>query len=228
MKAKLWHLNSLLYLALLLALLSSLGHVAYAFTTVNGANWTEAYVSAVAIDIGLLALAAGINQRKGQRRDTRWLWAGVIFFSAISTYANWLAGLAHVKPFEQELGRFAAWLVTLRPILLSAVLPILVIYLSEIVSGNYQVDQEQAKREARKQARREGISPNEPSDVGTLTQANEVRQATKQERMTQARAMLHEGMSQAEVATSLRLSRSTIKRYARELNGKVNEPEVTL
>ena len=121
MKAKLWNLNTLLYVALLLALLSSLGHVAFAFSTVNGGNWTEAYLSAIAIDVGLLGLAAGINLRKAQHRGTKWLWAGVIFFSAISTYANWLAGLAHVKAFDNELGKTAAWLVSLRPILLSAV-----------------------------------------------------------------------------------------------------------
>lgn len=223
MKAKLWHLNSLLYVALLLALLSSLGHVAYAFTTVNGANWTEAYISAVAIDIGLLALAAGINQRKGQRRPTRWLWAGVIFFSAISTYANWLAGLAHVKPFETELGRFAAWLVTLRPILLSAVLPILVIYLSEIVSGNYHVDQEQARKEARKQAKKTETSANEPfvpGDLAALERANETRQANVSQRREQVLTLHRAGVDRETIAGELGVSLSTVKRDLRSLNGR--------
>lgn len=222
MKAKLWHLNSLLYLALLLALLSSLGHVAYAFSTVNGDNWTEAYISAVAIDIGLLALAAGINQRKGQRRDTKWLWAGVIFFSAISTYANWLAGLAHVKPFEQELGRLAAWLVTLRPILLSAVLPILVIYLSEIVSGNYQVDQEQAKREARKRDREADKWANVPDSVSPLGQANDAKQTVIVQRRDKVLELLGQGQGPGDIAQALEVSVKTIRRDIEALNGRAN------
>lgn len=227
MKEKLWHLNSLLYLALLLALLSSLGHVAYAFTTVNGANWTEAYISAVAIDIGLLALAAGINQRKGQRRDTRWLWAGVIFFSAISTYANWLAGLAHVKPFGQELGRFAAWLVTLRPILLSAVLPILVIYLSEIVSGNYQVDQEQARKEARKQAKKNENTAFVPGDLAALDRANDAKRAAIAQRRDRVLDLLGQGQGPGDIAAALEVSVKTIRRDIEAVSGRTNGHGVT-
>lgn len=220
MKAKFWHLNSLLYLALLLALLSSLGHVAFAFSTVNGDNWAEAYISAVAIDIGLLALAAGINQRKGQRRDTRWLWAGVIFFSAISTYGNWLAGLSHVKPLNAELGRFAAWLVTLRPILLSAVLPILVIYLSEIVSGNYQVDQEQAKREARKRDKLAESTAFVPGDLSQLDKANDAKQAAIVQRRDKVLELMGQGQQPGDIAQALDVSIKTIRRDIEALNGR--------
>lgn len=219
MKAKLWHLNSLLYLALLLALLSSLGHVAFAFSTVNGQNWTEAYISAVAIDVGLVTLAAGINQRKTQRRATTILWAGVGFFSLISIYANWLAGLAHVADIP---GHSDSWLVSLRPILLSAVLPVLVIYLSEIASGNHQVDQAAAQRELKRQAKRESIWANEPGSVDTLTLANENRADQKAERMNQALDLLRQGMSRPAVASELGVSVSTVKRYAKELNGRAH------
>ena len=156
----------LLWVALVLALASSLGHVAYAFSTVNGGNWVEAYISAVAIDLGLLALAHGIAKRRSDRRGTSSLWGGVVLFSLISTYANWLAGIMHIRPVEVELSRVGQALVSLRPLLLSAVLPVLVIYLSEIVSGNHQVEVKAAEREAQRaeRSRVKGGSngPNDP------------------------------------------------------------------
>lgn len=246
MKAKVFNLNNLLYLALILALVSSLGHVAFAFSTVNGSNWIEAYISAIAIDLGMLALAAGINKRKKERRSTKTLWAGVILFSIISTYANWLAGIIHVTPLDTDVSQIGAWLVSLRPILLSSVLPLLVIYLSEIVSGNYQVE----LNEAQKQAKRSGperpkvsrdtspmvsnsqmIPVNDTND-DTLTQAGDTtddplavardtKKAQADERREKVLSLLNSGMSQASIASELGVSIATIKRDTKSLNGQV-------
>jgi hypothetical protein len=88
------------------------------------------YIQAVAVDIGLLALALGIQARKRQKRGTRVLWAGVILFTVVSTYANLLHGLF----FQSDMALEGwAWLVSLRPLVLSGVLPLPVLYLSEIV-----------------------------------------------------------------------------------------------
>lgn len=215
---RLWNLNTLLYVALLLALLSSLGHVAFAFSTVNGGNWIEAYISAVSIDVGLLALAAGINQRKANDRSAKWLWVGVVFFSAISTYANWLAGLAHVKDLETELGKSALWLVSLRPILLSAVLPILVIYLSEIVSSNYQTDQLAARKLKAPKVKADTLS--DTNDV-VLKRRKEKLSGKKNERLEVVSTLMHQGLTQAQIAKETGASVATIKRDYKELqNGK--------
>lgn len=215
---RLWNLNTLLYVALLLALLSSLGHVAFAFSTVNGGNWIEAYISAVSIDVGLLALAAGINQRKANDRSAKWLWVGVVFFSAISTYANWLAGLAHVKDLETELGKSALWLVSLRPILLSAVLPILVIYLSEIVSSNYQTDQLAARK--LKAPKVKADTSNDTNDI-VLKRRKEKLSGKKNERLEVVSTLMHQGYTQAQIAEHTGASVATIKRDYKELqNGK--------
>lgn len=56
-----------------------------------------------------------------------------------------------------------------------------------------------------------------------LEQANETRQGQKAERMNQALDLLNQGMSQAQVSSELGVSVSTVKRYARELNGKVSQ-----
>lgn len=230
MKAKIVSLNTLLYVALILALLSSLNHVALAFATTNGNNWIEAYVSAVAIDLGLLALAAGINKRKISQRTTWTLWGGVVVFSIISTYANWLSGIIHVMPLAPDVGSIGKWLVSLRPILLSGVLPLLVIYLSEIVSGNYQLELTEAQRQAKKVSREHvptvsnsQIEPINQPGVDTLIQAREAKQALIDERRVEVLSRLQKGMSQPAIADELKVSLATVKRDTAKLNGVARE-----
>ena len=237
----LFSLQNLLYTALVLALLSSLEHVAFAFATTNGNNWYEAYISAVAIDLGLLALAAGINKRKTENRSTKTLWGGVILFSVISTYANWLAGIAHVVAIDVSLdtmaGQANGWLVSLRPILLSGVLPILVIYLSEIVSGNYRVDLAEAQKQAKKVSRTTAGEPGSPADapvhkppseqteaerLANLVQAERTKAQTRAGRREQVSDLLQQEQSQAAIARALGVHPSTIKRDIKALNGAAN------
>lgn len=223
-----WTIQTLLYIALILALLASLKHVAFAFATTNGGDWFEAYVSAIAIDLGMLALAAGINRQRYHKRPTKWLWLGVATFSVISTYANWIAGIVHVTPIDVELGSMAQWLVSLRPIVLSGVLPLLVIYLSEIVSGDYRESQIIADKEAKKAAKVQVHSANDtiepafvPGDTVALEKANQVKQETIETRRQEVLIHANNGMTQAEIAELTGYSLSTVKRDLKQLNGKV-------
>lgn len=223
MKDKFFNLTNLLYLALVLALFASLNHVAYAFSTVNGGNQFEAYVSAIAIDLGLLALAAGINKRKRERRSVRWLWFGVALFSVISTYANWLAGTVHVGPLQANMTGFGSFLVTLRPVLLSAVLPTLVIFLSEVVSGDHQRQVIVAEREAKKEAKKQNLPAFEPGDANALNQANEAKQMNVTRRRERLLELVHQDMSHSDLARELGVSLSTVKRDLRAVqNGHTN------
>lgn len=133
-----------LWLALGLALLGSLTHVAWAFSTLEpgSGSWprTVATLEAIAVDVGLAALAFGIQQRRRQNRSARVLWIGIGLFSAVSTYANLLHGFAFSGPVT--LGDAPAWLGSLRPWLLSGVLPLLVLYLSEVVSEDVRHEAE--------------------------------------------------------------------------------------
>lgn len=234
-------IRSLLYLALVLALGASLGHVAYAFATVNDGSMITGYMSAVAIDIGLLALAAGINIRKANNRPVRWLWVGVILFSLISVFANWLAGISHLTPIVADVGSFGRWLVSLRPILLSGVLPLLVIYLSEIVSSDYQNDQIVAQRLAQKEARKAKLGASDTGHVipgeqsveerkAHLNDANETRQAHIDQRRARVAALTSEGMSQAAIADELGVSMATVKRDAKSIKEEIrpNRSEVII
>lgn len=216
-------IRSLLYLALILALASSLSHIAFAFSTVNGGSLFAGYMSGFSIDLGLVALAIGINRRKAHDRPTRWLWVGVVLFSLISVYANWLSGIAHLTGIVADVGSFGLGLVSLRPILLSGVLPLLVIYLSEIVSSDYQNDQAVAAKQAQKEERAAKRGANDtghkrPDEQSLeemkahLDQANDTKRAIMDQRRARVRAFLSEGMSQSEIAKELGVSTATVKR----------------
>lgn len=118
----------LLWLALILALVGSLRHVAWTFTSIDGVEFWG-LLQALAVDVGLFTLALGIAQRRGKHLPTFWLWCGVVLFSAISIYANLAYGLRFV------LNTLPAWIDNTRPYVLAATLPVLVLYLAEIVGG---------------------------------------------------------------------------------------------
>jgi hypothetical protein len=120
-----------LWLALVLALVGSLRHVAWTFSTLEGDNMVAGYIQAIAIDVGLFALAFGVQQRKRTGKSARWLWLGVVLFSAISAYANLLHGLHYTSPESFD------WWAQARPYLLAGALPLLVFYLSEILSSGH-------------------------------------------------------------------------------------------
>ena len=117
----------LLWTALVLALVGTLKHTAWAFATLEGGDMLSGLVQAAALDVGMVALALGIQARKRAGERTRWLWSGAGAFCTLSVYANFLHGYAHQSTLDAPL---AAW----RPGLLAAVLPLMLFYLVEIVS----------------------------------------------------------------------------------------------
>lgn len=139
----------LLWVALAGAMIGSIQHVAWSFASLSGGNMTFGYIQAGAVDIGILALAYGVQIRKRVKRSTRRLWVGVVVFSLVSTYANLLYGLAHLS--DIGVGPIADW----RPYVLSAVLPLMVIYLSEVVSEDVQHAVEEAEKERKREQRRQ-------------------------------------------------------------------------
>lgn len=218
---KFFTINTLLYLALIMALVASLKHVAYAFSTTNGSDWIESYISAITIDLGLLALAAAIAYRARIKRSTWPMWMGVLLFSLISTYANWLSGIVHVTPITVQVGRLGEWLINLRPIILSAVLPILVIYLSEIVSHDHQADILQAEKEAQREARKQKQPANGkfiPGDLDSLELANEKRFQTMEERREYVAELLEQGLKRKEIIDLTGISSSTLHRDVQAIN----------
>ncbi len=142
-------IRAALWLALFGAMFGSVQHVAWSFATLSNGNMLSGYIQAIATDIGIAALAFGIQQRKRQRRATLLLWVIMLMFAGVSVYANLLYGLAHlhdigVGPLEKA-----------RPFIMSAVLPLMVLSLAEVVSEDIQHAAKEADKERQRVARRE-------------------------------------------------------------------------
>jgi hypothetical protein len=116
-----------LWLALALALFGTIGNTAWAFGTVDSGEQWMSYVKAIALDVGMVALAATLAQRKRAGQSSRLLWLTVGGFVVGSMYANYLHGQEHLVPLTANL---ESW----RPVILSALLPVMLFALVEIVS----------------------------------------------------------------------------------------------
>lgn len=222
--------QAVLWLSLGLALAGSIKHVAWAFATLENGDLVSGYIQALAVDAGLFGLAFGIQRRKKQKRHTRGLWGGVVLFSLISAYANLLHGLAFATPIPvvlgewsnmQAAGAFFDFAPALRPFLLSSVLPLLVIYLTEVVSEDREfmvaAEARREKREGKKKAT--GIIPT-PEQAAIAREAlAEQRALSKQETLDMMVAILqeHPDISPTKLAKWVGRSRSTVYNYLNEL-----------
>lgn len=206
---KLLNVQSLLWLALALALAGSLKHLAAIFASVDG-NTLMGLLQAVAVDTGLFALSFSLRGRKAEKRGVKILWLGIVIFTGISVYGNYAYGLLATGE------TLPGWIVASRPIVLAASLPILVLYLAELVSDNQQ---HAARKEAKHAVKETGKSSNSlPLDL-----ANIERQAAKQVKMAELVTILNGNpdASNSELASLLNVSRATVRNYKQELNGQV-------
>ena len=124
-------------------------------------------------------------------------------------------------------GILPGWIANSRPYILAGSLPILVLFLSELLSDDRQHATAQAAKEAKRAAKQATFSANDtipdtfiPGDPGALNKANDTRQAKIEARRSQVLTMLGEGHTQAQIAESLGVSLETIKRDTKALNGQ--------
>lgn len=143
-----------LWLALATVLAASAVHVAGTFSTLEPGGALPvlarlgpytAVLAAVAVDLGLIALTWGIGSRKRAEPDKRpWdLWVGVAIFGVLSALANFDHALTVVGqhvPYAVGMGETgaAAWgdldkYTRAKVIALSAMLPLLAIYLTRVI-----------------------------------------------------------------------------------------------
>lgn len=133
--------QTFLRFSLIFVLIGSLRHVAWGFSTLeNSGSWSLfwGYFQAIAIDLVVIALAYGIEQRKKATLPTGWYWVGIVGFVLVSTYANLLYGLVFsikVIP-SKDWPQLGLWMVNLKPFVLSGVLPIMLVYISHITAGS--------------------------------------------------------------------------------------------
>jgi hypothetical protein len=205
----------LLWLSLVLALAGALKHLAGIFASIDG-NVILGWLQAIAIDAGLFALAYSIRVRKVAKRSVKPLWIGVTVFTGISVYGNLSYGLLAID------GNLPMWIVASKPYILAASLPVLVLFLSELLSDDRQHASEVAEREARKVTKSSGNTVYSLSPLATL---NAEKMAEKEAKKVHLATILaaEPDKSNSELATLLNVSRGTVRNYRAELatNGKV-------
>lgn len=141
MSKKYFSSPNFLRFSLIFVLVGSLRHVAWGFSTLESAGgwglfW--GYFQAIAIDLVVIALAYGIEQRKRSGLPTLWYWVGIVGFVFVSTYANLLYGLVFSSQVQasKDWPTLSLWMVYLKPFVLSGVLPIMLVYISHITAGS--------------------------------------------------------------------------------------------
>jgi len=198
----------LLWLALVLALSGSLKHLASVFASVDG-NTFLGWLQAVAIDAGVFALAYQIRIRRKEQRNTKRLWVGVVTFTTISVYGNLAYGLQAVND------ALPGWIQVSKPYVLAATLPLLVLFLAELLGDDREYAKEQAqpvrKTSATAKAKPDSGATKKPGGATADTRAQAAKLLTAQPKMTGA-----------ELARQLNISGA----YGRKLRNEL-QPEST-
>ncbi len=169
MKTKL--INWVLWVAFILAMVASISHLAWTFSTVErpGSEFFG-WVPAIAVDAGLAALAYTIQVRKRAKRPTAILWAGVAGFAIVSALAN----LYHALSVEQVAVQ-ADVIIWAKAIVLSATLPAMYVFLGEIISGDDAAIAEKSER----QAEREQVRADRAARIAELEAEKAVNEAER-------------------------------------------------
>jgi len=219
---RMFNVQTVLWLTMALALLGSLRHVAWTFGSIDGDSWWG-WAQAIAIDAGLVALALGIAKYRRVRRDTRWLWVGVVVFSAISVYANAVYGVSHdwqVPDTVLQTLPIAAqvpdWLLAIKVLILAAPLPLLTLYLAEIVGSDVNREIQDAEKAEVKDKNRQ-IRELRRELEAARAQLDD-RELTPRERFERNREK-YDDCTQQQIADEIGVSRQTISKWQAEVSG---------
>lgn len=127
-----------LWLTLVLALAASFNHVTAAFNSLeNDSNKWVGYAAAAAVDLAIAAIAYVRQQRKAASADIGMMTFGLVFFAIISMLANVWHGIDVIlngQPITTELLATLTIFDYGRVVVLSATLPLILLYLGEIIS----------------------------------------------------------------------------------------------
>jgi hypothetical protein len=219
---KILNVESLLWIALALALVGSLKHLASVFASIDG-NTFLGWVQGIAIDIGLFSLAYKIKMRRATKQSIKLVSFSVVLFTLISIYGNLTYGLQSLN------NSLPYWIQVTKPVVLAATLPVLVLLLSHLLSDERQHAHELEKQQ--KQIEKTIVRPKEDivtedktivmKDNNSSQKDNNIdgRTAGKIERREQVLSMLNQNIDHNQIANTLGLSIMTVKRYIKELNG---------
>lgn len=135
------HVKKLLWTSFALSLGASVSHLAYAFSSLEfDGDLFAGWAAAVAIDAGMVALSSLMESRRKARRSAKTFRHGLWIFAAISFFGN----MIHALSVAYGPGIVIPWvwrdLFTFgKSLILSGSLPVLNIYLGEMLSVSVAV-----------------------------------------------------------------------------------------
>lgn len=218
-------INLVLWLAFVLAMGASIGHLAWTFGTVERPGWEFlGWIPAIAVDAGLAALAYTIQQRKKSRRVTLPLWVGVVGFAVISALANFYHALS-----VEGVVLFPDAIVYIKAAVLAATLPVMYIFLGEIISNDdaqmiakaEQDEQRRINKEEREQRRLEMVAQNEQARLMLEQRRLDAEQNKQQEQATEQQQEASKERTCLQCGTTFK-NRQAYAAHACMKNGKVH------
>lgn len=205
----------LLWLSLILALVSSLNHVAFMYAYIDGNVWMG-WANALAIDLGIVSMSYSIKQRKAAKRKTTLPYVGLTLFGLVTVYANLAYGFVQLN---QDLPRFMH--ATL-PYVLAMSTPILVMFLAHVVSDNVEhnatLEKAKAKQDRTKAKTKEVQNvANVPLSESLVDELGVTEPRAKR----LAYIVENRHMTNAELAKATGRTTETIRKDVELLNGRV-------
>ena len=120
----------LLWLLMLLSLIASMRHVAWLFSTIELMDYASGWIAAVGFDFGIFLLTLIAHKYKEGSPQRRFIRAGIYTNAVLSAMANVMYGVEHQVPLERVSGLL--WLLI--PYVFALALPIMVVFLAEVLS----------------------------------------------------------------------------------------------
>lgn len=154
----------LLWILMLLMLLASMRHVAWLFATIEGMNRASGWLGAVGFDFGVFLLTLIAHKHREGSAQRRFIRAGIYVNAVLSAIANVMYGVEH----QVELVRVGGWMWQLIPYVFALALPIMVVFLAEVLARGEEAEAKAYEREQRQQAKQTARNlPDDLSQNGT-------------------------------------------------------------
>ena len=202
---------------MLISLIASMRHVAWLYSTLELGSETAGWISAFSFDASVFLLTLiGVKYKQGtaQRRFIR---IGIYTNAVISVLANIMHGVEH----QQELERVNGLLWQAIPYIFSFAVPLMVIFLAEVLSrqeSELEAEQrKQEKKEAKASGRAGGRELTETERTG-VRESTRTERLSKPERLTKVAEAVAEGKrSRSEIAEYTGFAKSSVGDLLNEL-----------
>lgn len=203
----------LLWLLMLLSLIASMRHVAWLFSTLELGGQLAGWISAAGFDLSIFLLTLIAHKYKEGTPQRRFIRAGIYANAMLSAWANVMHGIEH----QQQLARVDGLMWYVMPFIFSLALPMMVVFLAEVLSRE---EDHQARAFERREAKAARLSQTFSQAHGQTNgqTSPEPRQISRQDKVEQVRQILKGGPARnRQIVTKTGFGRASVSEYLAEL-----------